>query len=354
MQKSQGTFFGLHFKPQGTDSAPHVASAQAIARAIDGLERTVHVAAMMHTGHEMKSHVRIPRAIRNRFILRWKQSEMGSFCLPTHIDGMENADPTHDFESVACIVRDAMKAADTSDERSFKKAVFKKAYRSPMIDSLGRMFGDADKINGLEVRDSVGNTVARSSLANITLGRFAKFRRKPNIHSVATGYVDKLDFKKQQLFLRTPSPHRILSCRYEASMQPLLLENRRKPVHVDGKIELDQNDDPMKIVEVSGIRNIDTSDINVADLLPDYLERNGSEDLYVRVMLSDCMQVYRAELEELELCQAAHTRDELVDIMESWFRFLWQQYALADDSTLTDDAIEYKAALKKLFRETSR
>lgn len=352
MQENQGTFFGLHFESQGTDNAPHVASAQAVADAIDGLERTVHVAAMMHTGHEMKSGFRIPRAVRNHFILRWKKSEKGSFCLPTHIDGMENASPTVDFESVAGTVRDAMKAANMSDRSSFKKAVFKRAFRGPMIDSLGRMFGGASKNNGLEVRDSVGNTLARSSIANETLGGFANLRRKPYIHSVATGYVDKLDFKKQQLYLRTPSPNRILHCQYETAMQPLLLENRRNLVHVDGKIELDQNDDPVRILEVSGIRNVDTSDINVADLLPDYLEQNCSEDMYVRVTLSDCKQIYSAEMEELELFQAAHTREELVDIMESWFHFLWQQYALADDSTLTDDAVEYKATLKKLFRET--
>lgn len=220
-----------------------------------------------------------------------------------------------------------------------------------MIESFGRMFGSTRKNSRPEVRGSVGNTVARSSFACEILGIVAKLRQRPNIHSVVTGYVDKLDLKKRQLFLRTPTPHRILQCRYKTAMQPLLLENLRNIVHVDGKIELDQNDDPMRIVKVSGIRNIDTSDINVVDLLPDYLERNGSEDLYVRVALSDCKQVYCAEVKELDLCQAAYTREELVDIMESWFCFLWQQYALADDSNLTDDAIRHKAILRKLFRE---
>ena len=247
-------------------------------------------------------------------------------------------------------LKKVMKALHRSDRPSFKKAVSKKAYRNAMTDSLGRLFNKYI----LEIRDGFGNIASRSSNAMRVLGAFERLRQKHRIHEVVTGYVDKLDFKKQLLFLRTPSPHRILCCSYKTNMQPLLLRNRGKLVHVDGKVELDHNDDPVRIRKVSGIRDIDTRDINVADLLPDYLERTGSEDLYVRITLSDCKQVYEAEMKELDLCQAAHTREELVDIMESWFCFLWRQYALADDSTLTDDAIEHKATLKKLFREISR
>lgn len=350
MQEHYGAFFGLHFK-QTANSPTDVMSAEVLADSLDGLQRTVHVAAMMHTGHQMKSRVCAPRNVKNSFVLHWQPSERRSFYLPAYISSLGNIDPNPDLcEAVADIVKKAMRALHQSDKPSFKKAVPKKVYRGAMIDSLDRVFDK--KI--LEIRDGFGNIVARSSNAMRALGSFERLRPKNRIHEVVTGYVDKIDFKKRLLFLRTPSPHRILRCRYEAGMQSLLLRNRRKLVHVDGKIELDHDDDPMRVRKVSSIRDIDTSDINVADLLPDYLERNGTKKLYVRVTLSDCKQVYKAKMEELDLCQAAHTREELLEIMESWFRFLWRQYALADNSTLTDDAIEYKTTLRKLFREVSR
>lgn len=350
MQEHHGAFFGLHFK-QTTRSPTDVMSAEILADSLDGLQRAVHVAAMMHTGHQMKSRVYAPRNVRDSFVLHWQPSKMGSFCMPTHISDWGSIDPNPDLcETVANIVKKAMKALHQSDKPSFKKAVPKKAYRSPMFESLTRVFGN----NELEVQDGFGNVVARSSAATKAFGNFERPDQKHRIHYVVTGRVDKLDFKKQLLFLRTSSPRRILRCPYEKDMQPLLLKSRRKLVHVDGKIELDQHDDPLKIVEVNRIRSIDTSDINVADLLPNYLERNGTEDLYVRVTLSDCKQVYCAAMEELDLYQAACTREELVDIMKSWFRFLWRKYALADDSTLTDDAIKHKATLRKLFREISK
>ena len=350
MQEHHDAFFGLHFK-QTANSRTDVMSAEVLADSLDGLQRAVHVAAMMHTGHQMKSRVCAPRDVRDSFVLHWQPSEKGSFCLPAHISGLESVEPNPDLcEAVADIVKKAMRSLHQGNRPNFKKAVPEKIYRSAMIESLVRVF---DK-RILEVRDEFGNIVARSSTAMEALGIFERLGQKRRIHEVVTGYVDKLDFKKQILFLRTPSPRRVLRCRYEDDMQPLLLSNRRELVHVDGKVELDHNDDPVKISKVSGIREVDTSDINVVHLLPDYLERNGAEDLYVRVALSDCKQVYTAEMKELYLCQAADTREELVDIMKSWFRFLWRQYALADDETLTADAIEHKATLKKLFREISK
>ena len=350
MQEHQCAFFGLHFK-QPTKSPTDVISAEDLADSLDGLQRAVHVAAMMHTGHQMKSRVSPPRNVKNSFVLHWQPSEQGSFCMPTHISSWGNIDPNPDLcEAVAGIVTRAMKALHRSDKPSFKKAVPKKAYRGVMFDSLNRVFGK----RVLEVRDGFGNIVAQSSATIKALGSFEKLGPKNRIEEVVTGYVDKLDFKRQILFLRTPSTRRILRCQYEKGMQPLLLANRRELVHVDGKVKLNRDDDPVKILEVSGIRDIDTSNINVTDLLPDYLERNGTEDLYVRVALSDCKQVYTAEMKELDLRQAAHTREELVDIMKSWFRFLWRQYALADDKTLTDDAIEHKVTLRKLFKEISK
>ena len=350
MQEHHSAFFGMHFK-QTSKSRADVMSAEILADSLDGLQRAVHVAAMMHTGHQMKSRVIPPRNVKSSFVLHWQPCEMGSFCVPAYISGLGSVDPNPDlYESVADIVKKAMRALHQSDKASFKRAVPKKAYRGAMIDSLDRVF---DK-NILEIRDGFGNIVAKSSTAMNAVGSFKKLRQKPRFHPVVTGYVDKLDFKRKTLFLRTPSPHRILRCQYEMDMQPLLLRNRRKLVHVDGKIELNHDDDPVRIRKVSGIRDIDTSNINVADLLPEYLERNGTEDLYVNIALSDCKQVYRAKMQELDLCQAAHTREELLEIMESWFRFLWRQYALADDCTLTNDAVEYKATLRKLFRGVSK
>lgn len=347
------TFFGLHFEPRYEGDGSHVLPAQNLVQALEGLQRTIHLVAMMKEGREVKTRARVTRDIEERFQLHCEVPKAGSFYQPTYIaERGESFFSLEDAREVAQITRNLLKSISKGDEQNFKQTVVDSAFRAPIIASLGKMFGGQGAHYRLSVEDQAGNVIVDSASATDALERLRQSRLSPGTHSIVTGYFNKVDFKERKLSLLIPSTGRLISCLYEEDIEPALLENARDLIQVVGTIELDEDGNPHRITDVQEVHPVNTDDIDIIELLPDYLKANELNNLRVSVELSEDKQTYFARLDELGIDHAAYTRSDLIDSLEAELDFLWKNVAREQDRKLAPKkAALLKAELKTLFKE---
>lgn len=116
---------------------------------------------------------------------------------------------------------------------------------------------------------------------------------------------------------------------------------------------LHPNGNPQRITDVQEVHPVNTDDIDVIDLLPEYLKAKELNNLRVQVHLSEDKQTYFARLDELGIEQAAYTRSDLVDALQAELEFLWNNIAKETDEKLSPKARVLKEALQKFFQEMS-
>lgn len=354
MDSKKDTFFGLHFEQRHEEEASHVLPVQNLIQALEGLQRTIHLVAMMTEGREVKTRARVTRDIEDRFQLHCQVAKEGSFYQPTFIaERDQSLFSTDEVKEVANLTRQLLDSVSQGDEQIFKNTVVDSAFRSPLIASLGKMFGGQGGHYRLAVEDLDGNVMVDSIVATETLERFRQSRLSPNTHSIVTGYFNKIDFKERKLSLLIPSTGRLIHCLYEEDVEQALLENARDLIQVVGTIELDDNGNPHRITDVQEVHPVNTDDIDVIELLPEYLKANKLNNLRIQVELSDDKQTYFAKLDELGIDQAAYTRSDLIDALEAEIDFLWKNIAKEEDEELAPKARSLKAELRKLFKEIS-
>ena len=352
MDQEHDTFFGLHFEPRHDGEGPHVLPAHNLIQALEGLQRTIYLVAMMKDGREIKTRARVTRDIEERFQLQCEVAKAGSFYQPTFIAERDQSLFSPDeANEVAKITKGLLASISAGDEQSFNKTVVDSAFRTPILSSLGKMFGGQGGHYRLSVEDKAGNVIVDSVSATEAVERLRQARLSPGTHSIVTGYFNKVDFKERKLSLLIPGTGRLISCLYEEDIEPALLENARDLIQVVGTIELDEDGNPQRITDVQEVHPVNTDDIDLIELLPDYLKANELNNLRVKVELSDDKQTYFAKLDELGIDQAAYTRFDLVEALEAELDFLWKNVAREEDDNLAPRARLLKAELKKLFKE---
>ncbi len=354
MDHEQETFFGLHFEPRHDGEGAHVLPVHNLVQALEGLQRTIYLVAMMNEGREIKTRARVTRDIEERFQLHCATSEAGSFYQPTFIAERDRSlFSPEDAAEVAKITRDLLASISNADEHNFNRTVVDSAFRTPILASLGKMFFGQGNQYRLSIEDKARNVIVDSTSAIDSLERLQQARLSPGTHSIVTGYFNKVDFKERKLSLLLPSTGRLISCLYEEDIEPVLLENARDLIQVVGTIELDENGIPQRITDVQEVHPVNIDDIYLIELLPNYLKPNELNNLRVTVELSEDKQTYFAKLDELGIDHAAYTRSDLVDALEAELDFLWRNIAQEDDGNLAPKARLLKAELKKLFKEIS-
>lgn len=355
MDLEQETFFGLHFRPRHDGEGTHVLPAQNLVQALEGLQRTIYLVAMMNEGREVKTRARVTRDIEERFQLHCEVPKEGGYYQPTFIaERSDSFFSQGEAREVAQITRSLLGSIATGDEQNFNKAVVDSAFRAPVIASLGKMFSGQGGHYRLSVEDKAGNVIVDSVSAADALERLRQARLSPGTHSIVTGFFNKVDFKERKLSLLIPSTGRLVSCLYEEDIEPALLENARDLIQVVGTIELDENGSPQRITDVQEVHAVNTDDIDLIELLPDYLKANELNNLMIKVELSEDKQTYFATLEELGIDHAAYTRSDLVEALEGEIDFLWKNVAQEEDGNLAPKARLLKTELKRLFKEISQ
>ena len=185
--------------------------------------------------------------------------------------------------------------------------------------------------------------------------RLASARRlaEPLTRDVASGYVEGIDRGKNRVSLRMPHTGKLLEGTYSSEIEQVLMRARDRLIQIVGSVEVDDKGNPSKILKIQGANEIDARDINVVDVIPEYLKpKDGAPCLIIKVDLTADKQFYVARSRELAIFKHAFTRAELVDDLEAQLDFLWQQFALLDDDRpCSEDVSEIRRTMREMFRE---
>ncbi len=278
MHQVQDAFFGLRFHPPSQDPNPNSVPVDTLFQTLKGLQRAVHLVAMLEQGRDIQTRVRVGREIEERYRLHWAPPDKGCVYQPVFLgkQGRNNPgryEPHRVFRAITRI----MAAIKAGDEGGFEQCAPNPAYWPHIFESFENMFGGEAKKYALSIEDKVGEVLADhdSTLKGVerlklVLPRLAE--RSGFTIPAVTGTISKVDFQKSEVSLLVPGLRRPLSCEYPREFEKFILDGARDLIQVEGVIEADENEVPQRITEISRIHALNTDDIEVSDVLPENLE----------------------------------------------------------------------------------
>jgi len=197
---------------------------------------------------------------------------------------------------------------------------------------------------------------------SVTLGHRAQrtaemWARAPEERATMSviGYLVRVDFEEHKIVIRSPVTNRTIDCFARPEVVDDLVENRKDPVQVMGLFTLDEQDNPIKLTDVSSVESVDLSPILV-DIVPlaDNRQLVATGCLQIIPELDpETMQLFVVENHELGLHLEAATREELFEDLLDELAFLWTAYVSASDADLTPSAKALKATLQEQLKEHS-
>ena len=166
---------------------------------------------------------------------------------------------------------------------------------------------------------------------------------------IVTGKFIRVDFEARKLEILYPGTNKILDCFYQEDFTPVLPENPGEMIQVIGSVELNADEEPVRITDVQDILEVDLSPIPVRPAPFGEGHIVARQPIELHPVLSETKQLYRLEDEEIGISLFAYTRDELVDMLDDYIVMLWTDYAQEKDEILSGDARELKVHLLEAF-----
>ena len=81
---------------------------------------------------------------------------------------------------------------------------------------------------------------------------------------MVTGELTHINFKEHKLTIIYPPISKELECLYDEALEDLLYERRRDLIQVTGRVLLDEQGSPKKIIDVTDISDVDLSPLEIS------------------------------------------------------------------------------------------
>jgi hypothetical protein len=341
----------LRFTGASADS--QTVPAAELARALDGLQRIVHLVGMRLEGRTLSRRARPSQDVQRRFVLFCELSHSGSYEQPLRLmtpdphllspDELERADA--DFGRF-------LRAIGHRDERALEDAVADPTYRRFMLDALAQAMPEPRSGMSLEVLAN-GDQLLNSTTAQA----FVEDQRRPRLSAPSAGVVNgeltEIDFATRRIRLRLLGAKREITCSYEDSVEPTLLEHPRELIQVFGSVSMDSKGLPRTIEAVEFIRPIEEEEsISIDSFLVGNKTVRARRPLTISIRFDREEQLFAATLPPLEIETVGETRDDVAEGIVAELRVLWRNYVEGDEGRFTAGARVLKSSLLEAFEET--
>jgi hypothetical protein len=331
---------------------PTVPAAE-LARALDGFQRIVHLIGMRLEGRTLSRRARPSQEVQRRFVLLCEQSRPGSYEQPIRLTTRESQLlAPQEIERVETDLSRFLYAIGHRDERRLEDAVADPTYRRFMLDALAQALPTPESGVSLEVFAN-GDRL----LSSATVQAFVEDQRRPRPSAASAGVVNgelfEIDFAARRITLRLLGAKRDITCSYEDSVEPTLLEHPRELIQVFGLVSLDARGVPRTIEAVDFIRPIqEVDDVSIDSFEIGNRTVRARRPLTFTVRFDREDQLFTATIPLLGIETAGETRDDVAEGVLAELRVLWRNYARADDARLAVGARALKSRLLDAFEET--
>lgn len=254
MKQAADTCFCLRFKSSNRVSEQLDLPASVLSQALKGLQRAVHLSAMVNQGHKIKTKLKIPKDVERHVHLFCQVSEDGGYCQPTIVAERTNPNLVVDEAKGAVrILREVMKAVSKNNADRFSILVTDPAFQHHMIISLRMMLGRTIENCIFDIEDRDGTLLLDGASAIEALKSFEVSNAEsegPVARSEVIGRVEKIDFGKQILFFRVINDGKLLEFEYDDKFENTFIENRDDLIEIRGDIEICNTENKIKITNI--------------------------------------------------------------------------------------------------------
>ena len=340
----------FHFKGGIADTQQ--LPAEYIMNLLSNIKKLMHLLVSQSLGIVHNERFKPSKEIRDNYVIKCEIPKSGSYALPIEISSLKPALAFNPCENIWQMFRNV----NESKEEYINNWLPNPKMRTKALSCVRDAFPQYDSDIHIEIvgkSDDATIIDSRSIQKNIT-AMIDKAKEVVEKHmTVVTGYLTGIDFAEKKIIIRHPATQRTLDCfyNYNEEIEDMLLENRRQLVQITGIAELDDNEHPKKISDAINIQEIDLSPIEI-----DCVNFNGNKLIFKNRLiltpeLDDSEQFYIIDYPDIGLNSFAYTRQELADGIKSDIASLWEEYALASDGELAEDAKILKDKLLDAIKE---
>lgn len=350
IEAKDGRHFDLRYSGGQADVDGSV-PAPVLFKALEGLQRLVHLLAMRREGRELNKRARPSSDIQRRYSLLCLPPREGSYISPMMIGGVKGdllADA--DQEEISSELTRVLEAASSGDAELLDRAIPDPTYRRFMFEALEALVPPEQTGLELQVRRN-GSELFVASRARPAILRKRRPASAAQIWGVIIGKLIDIDFASSRFGLLHQPTGRRVECSYEPSVEEMLLNHPLDLIQVSGVIERDQQGLPLRVVEADEISDVDDSPYTIDGFSLDNRFYRARRKIEVQPRFEDETQQFVANIDEFGIDAFADTREELESAVAGELRFLWERFALAGDDDLTESAQSLKRALLNAFSE---
>lgn len=323
-----------------------------LTQGLASLQELIHLFALQEEGVPLRRRLRLSDEIKNLYVLRCSPPEPGSFVVTARVAGP--IDDLFATERAAKVVRGFHAfghAAVSGLPDRLQELVPDSRLRNRI---LGR-FISLSPPAGSGHRYELGNGEELPILLDENLPSQIEHWLKPEAEraevQTVTGRLEAISFGEHRVTILYRPRSRGLECYYDEDLEPMLLENRRDLIQVTGRIIMDDDGHPSKIVEVEEIRELDLSPFIVREVTSDRWRLKAASPVTLHPCLSDNEQFIQLRHDAWGLDVFAPTRLELFEELKEQLCMLWIEYARANAQDLSEPALKVKEALMATFSE---
>jgi len=342
--------FSFHIEsgePQG-DVVPASVLVQILQNAQQAFELIgVHV-----EGRSINQRATIPAATSQRFQLVCQLPQAGCYALPVIVgNATELFNPEQAIKAFG-IFRDLMHQISDHNSTGLEKILPDERTRRRVLEAVKGMAPRAGAKWQLSLHDA---TEIPFALFDVNTIPFVQATLVPaeqrEAARVVTGELTHINFKEHKLTIIYPPTSKELECLYDEALEDLLFERRRDLIQVTGRVLLDDQGSPKKIIDVTEISDVDLSPFEISAVRHGALHLHIAPPLSAEPKLDESKQLLCMEYPAFDLLVFAPTREGLLAEAHEHLAMLWEEYALAEDSELDGPAHALKTILRARLSE---
>ena len=336
--------FSFHIEsgePQG-----NVVPASVLVQILQNAQQAFELIGVHVEGRSINQRARVSAATTQRFQLICQLPAPGCYALPVTVGGAtELFDPEQAGKAFG-IFQALMARISNHNATGLAEILPDERIRRRVLEAVKGMAPRADAKWTLSLHDASDTPFASFDVQTIP---FVQETLVPAAQReaarVVTGELKNIDFIEHKLTIIYPPTSKELDCIYDEALEDLLYERRRDLIQVTGRVLLDDQGSPKKIIDVTDIRDVDLSPLEISTVRHAAINLRVTPTLSAEPYLDESKQLLCIEYPEFDISVFAVTREALLAELHEHLAMLWQEYALASDSELDAHALQLKKLL---------
>lgn len=327
-------------------------SVEVLTKVLSHAQQVVYLLALSRTGYEVRHRIRVSEEVRAEYALQCTPSRTSSFVQRVHLEPEDTLFEQSPQDEVIQEFATVAESIGRSDWEDVRKVVPDSLLRRRLVDEMASMMPPSDAGWYLELKRKGVHFATFNGATTRNVKDYLRRLREPEqvLPEAVTiaGELIKIDFASRKLTVRHHPTSRALECEYQDEIEEMLVENRRQLLHLSGLVELDKQDQPIRMTDVFDIRDVNLDNHVVHDIpVRSALLRFREGGRTFKIRLDESGAYFLIEDPELDILVFAESREAVVTELQEQIAVLWIEYAEADEGDLTPSAVELRSTLLK-------